>query len=234
MLEAASKQKHLGASLHLRNNIYFLVLSRTDFDLEMIHRCLELLSEVERSEGQKVLVTTGPGAKYFSTGFSLKAFSQSRMNTFLNIAEMQKLLIAFMTLNVPTFCVMSGNAQAGGLIMSLCHDYRILWATAKVALSEIDVNLSIGLGYAKIIHQTLGTQGFERTFLGNKLNATEAFDNGLVNGIYADEFELERHIYSFAKEFLRKSADRQGIKRMKLRLHAETISTLENTCLSPE
>lgn len=188
VLEAASKQKHLGASLHLRNDIYFLVLSKTDFDMEMINRCFELLSEVEQSKGQKVLVTTGPGSKIFSTGFSLAAFSKSRVNTFKNIAEMQKLLIAFLTLNVPTFCVMSGRTLAGGLIMSLCHDFRILKAQSYVALSEIDVNLSLGLGYAKIIQQTLGTQGYEKTFLGNKLNAIEAFDNGLVNGIYEDEF----------------------------------------------
>jgi enoyl-CoA hydratase/carnithine racemase len=232
--EEASKQKHKGASLHLCDNMFFLVISKTDFDDETIKLCLGFLEQVERSEGKKVLITTGPGAaKFFSTGFSLKAFSKHQMNSFETIAENQKLLVAFLTLNVPTLCVMQGTTLAGGLIMALCHDFRIMTTKAKVALSEIDVNLSIGLPYAQILHKTLGTQGLERTFLGKKLSAREAFDEGIVNGVFSDDWELERHINSFRREFLPKSENRHVTKQMKLRLHAETISELLNNCMSP-
>ena len=53
---------------------------------------------------------------------------------------MQQLLAKLMTLNVPTMAVINGHAYAGGLILALAHDFRIMKQNSGVlCLSEINI-----------------------------------------------------------------------------------------------
>ena len=47
-------------------------------------------------------------------------------------------------LNVPTLCLMNGKTYAGGLFLSLCHDFRIMVSDGKICLNEV----SIGAGFS--------------------------------------------------------------------------------------
>lgn len=88
-------------------------------------------------------------------------------------------------------CVMSGTALAGGFIMSLAHDFRLIRADAKIALSEIDVGLSFGNSYSKLCEKTLGIQEFQNMMFGNKLKAKEAYQKGIVQGVFSSKKELD-------------------------------------------
>ena len=47
-----------------------------------------------------------------------------------------------MTLSIPTMAVINGHAYAGGLILALCHDFRIMASgKSKICLSEIKMGL---------------------------------------------------------------------------------------------
>lgn len=58
---------------------------------------------------------------------------------------------------MPTLCVFNGNAIAGGYILGLCHDMRIMNAATPgvIALSELKLGLPIPYPYMDAIRARL-------------------------------------------------------------------------------
>ena len=156
-------------------DIFFLVLNRADndFDERTIAVISSHLDTVSKAKGARILLTIGTGPKFFSTGFSLKAFAADPINPFTMPPLMMKLLKKLLVLRVPTMCVMNGNAMAGGYIFALCHDYRILRENCKITLSEINIGLPLPGGYTNLVRELLPTQLYRKLNYGVKVDAQE-------------------------------------------------------------
>ena len=103
------------------------------------------------------MVMIGSGWKFFSLGFDLAKIGSDFTDIMKNVVTMQSCLLKLLTLNVPTLCVMNGLAVAGGFIMSICCDFKLMHSNAGVCLSEIDMSLPYPLAYNKLLDHTLGT-----------------------------------------------------------------------------
>ena len=126
-----------------------------------------VIDKIEASEGPAVLVTIGTGAKIFSAGFDLKVVMQSAIISMDLIFSMQAVMARLMTINVPSMCIFNGHAVAGGLLLGLVHDFRVINAgnSSKVCFSEINAGLTLPPGYSAIIKSTLHPQvGREMAF----------------------------------------------------------------------
>ena len=108
--------------------VHYIVLNRKDntWTQSTITKYLAILDQIEASTGPGVMVTIGTGARHFSSGFSLPHWVKDKKNMFESIQMFQDLLARVMTFPMPTFCVMNGNAIAGGYILSLAHDWRMM------------------------------------------------------------------------------------------------------------
>ena len=91
-------------------------------------------------------------------------------------------MLRFVSLSVPTMCVMTGDTLAGGLIFSMCHDFRISTAKANIQLTEIDVGLSMATPFSNIIKHTIGTKS--AIVMGERMNGKYALKENIVNDIY--------------------------------------------------
>lgn len=61
---------------------------------------------------------------------------------------MQLIFARFLSLPIPTLCVISGHCYAGGLFLALCHDFRIMRSgSGRLCLSEINVGLPLPPSY---------------------------------------------------------------------------------------
>ena len=118
--------------------IFFLVLNRPDntFNFEWMKKVSAHLDTVANSQGAAVLVTIGTG-KIFSTGFDFKVWLEHPTNPYHTTSIMQEIYKKMLGLNVPTMCVLNGNAYAGGAFFALCHDFRIMNEKSNFALTEI-------------------------------------------------------------------------------------------------
>ena len=96
------------------------------FNLDFISKINSKLDELEATDGEAVLVTVATGSKVFSSGFDLKYWAKNPSHPILSMQAYQKLLIRFLTLSVPTFCVWQGHAIAGGVFLGMAHDYIIM------------------------------------------------------------------------------------------------------------
>ena len=53
-----------------------------------------------------------------------------------------------MTLSIPSLCVITGHAYAGGLLFAMCHDFRVMKTDCgELWLSEISADLSFPSAY---------------------------------------------------------------------------------------
>lgn len=174
IFEQVNQQADPTIGLVKEGPIFFLVLNKPNdntFDLKFIDQLMELLDIVENSVGAACLITIGTNAKIFSTGFDLGFWRKHVLNSMHTIAAMQPCLKKLMMLSVPTMCVMSGHAYAGGLILALAHDFRIIAPKAKVCLSEILVGMSLGNAYAEIVYEHVPPSIVVPMLLGKKMKA---------------------------------------------------------------
>lgn len=117
----------------------------------------EMLDKVESYKGDAILVTIGSGKKFFSSGFDMKMFAESKMVLYESISKGQKLFKRILTIGVPTLCVLNGHAVAGGLFYALCNDFTIMRDDDKIVanLPEINLSLPIPLAYTEIVKNAL-------------------------------------------------------------------------------
>ena len=98
-------------------------------------------------------MTMGIGSKIFSSGFEVSLFKKD--NAFQELPSLfTKLLARILIFPMPTMCVFNGHAVAGGLILGLVHDFRIMREEkAFVCLSELNIGITLPPGYAAVVRR---------------------------------------------------------------------------------
>ena len=112
-------------------------------------------------------------------------------------------------------CVFNGHAFAGGLILGLMHDQRIMTSDrkCKICLSEINIGLVLPPAYNKACAATLTSKSFRELVLGIQWDSEQALKGDVIDGIYDGNEDCERQIKAFAKKFAAVGAMREGIRR---------------------
>ena len=126
---------------------------------------MEVLDQIEKTDGPGVLVTIGTGERHFSTGFDLKYWMKSYDNMYDSIHLFQRLLAKLIAFPLPSLCVFNGTAIAGGYFMGLAHDYRIMHDTkGTICLSELKLGFALPPTYIKFVvsklHSTVASKLF--------------------------------------------------------------------------
>ena len=135
----------------------------------MVHKCLD---KIEATEGAAVLITISTSQKRFSTGFSLPFWQEDKTHAFKSIATMQGLLARFIKIAMPSMCVITGHAYAGGLILALCHDFRVMRTdSGKLCLSEINVGIPIPPAYNEICKHFMPRQIYREMVMGRAITS---------------------------------------------------------------
>ena len=176
-------------------NIFYLVLNQgeTDFtfDEQTCYKMMAALDEVEKSTGPAVLVTVSAAKKRFSTGFNLDYWKKDKLNPLRSVALGQKMLARFLTVNVPSLCVINGHCYAGGLILALCHDFRTMHVNGgKLCLSEINVGMSLAPAYDALCKSLMGVQIYRDMVMGRAILPKEAFETRVISSMYTSEEDV--------------------------------------------
>jgi Delta3-Delta2-enoyl-CoA isomerase len=163
-------------SLVRDREIFYLVLTKQDntFDTEFIKQINECIDEVEATTGAAVLIVIGTGDKIFSTGFNLPRWQKEGViYQWQTIMQMHKVFDRILTMSIPTLCVQNGLTIAGGLLMSLMCDFRIMKDDPKnfVCLSEINIGISLSPGLGAIVKYQLDPQTARLLAFGGRHNA---------------------------------------------------------------
>jgi enoyl-CoA hydratase/carnithine racemase len=192
-MAAANSQSGHGGSInvHWDSNIAVIKLDRGEnrMNMEFIDQMNAALDEALRNSDLKGINTTADG-KYYSNGIDLAWFQETYNSdpgiTSKFLEEWQNLQLRFLTCPVVTVAAINGHAFAGGGVMSMCHDFRIMQTSRGWwCLNEAQLGLNFPEWILKLLSLKLGGNGarvlLESSVFGKRFTAEQAKQSGIVD-----------------------------------------------------
>jgi len=138
-------------------------------------------------EADAVVISGLPGM--FSAGLDVPRLlncDRSKMIRFWK--KFIRLLKTIAHMPVPTVFAMTGHAPAGGIVMAIFGDYRIMPSgNFKTGMNEVQVGLVVPPPVHKALVRAIGSHNAERILVaGEIMDAQKAKDIGLVDELAAD------------------------------------------------
>jgi enoyl-CoA hydratase/carnithine racemase len=189
------------------------------FTPESVAEARALLARVDAP-----LVTVAPG-KSWVLGLDLAWMGAHPSRAAENARAMHELFAQVLTLPVPTVAAISGHAFAGGAMLALSHDFRVMRADrGYFCLPEIDGRLPFTPGLTKLITSRLPPQiALEAMTTGRRYGGEEAAQHGIVDR-FAPEDEVVAQAHALAASLAGKDSATLG--QIKAEIHRETVTAL--------
>ncbi|RDI70581.1 enoyl-CoA hydratase/isomerase family protein [Halopelagius longus] len=185
-----------------------LVIDRPDrlnaLNPETLDAVEEAVTEA-RKAGARVLVVTGAGEKAFVAGADIE-----RMREF-DTAEAQayaeqghRIASAIESFPAPTVAAVNGYAFGGGCELAVACDLRVASERAVLGQTEIDLGIIPGWGGTQRLPALVGDETARRMiFFGERIDATDAYERGLVGEVVAHD-QLRDRVAETAAELAEK------------------------------
>ena len=144
-----------------------------------------------------VVITTSAITKFYSNGLD---YDNAVKNGAFFHGSLYPLWRRFVAYPMPTIALINGHAFAGGLMLAMMHDYRIMNPhKGFLCLNELDLGVSLKPAMASIFRIKLSLSTFRNMVLeSRRYPALEALKEGILDGIggveetlaFTDEMKL--------------------------------------------
>jgi 3,2-trans-enoyl-CoA isomerase len=161
--------------------------------LQMVDELLAALDEAENEESIRTLILTGkPGM--FSAGLDvpeLVGLDRSQMKRFWE--TFNRLCYRLYTSDLMIVSAISGHSPAGGCVLAIMTDYRIMASGAfKIGLNEVGVGIPIPGGLTEVYASLIGLRRAQDLGCrGAMVNPQSALQIGLVDEVVPADKLLE-------------------------------------------
>jgi len=175
-----------GMNLEVKDSIAVLTLARGKVNAINPDLTAELsghLAKLAKDPEVKAVILTGRG-RFFSFGFDIPEmydYSNEEFTRFLDsFCRLYKEIFLFPK---PLVAAINGHAVAGGCILALACDYRMMVdGPARMSLNEITFGSSIFAGTVEMLRYCVGSRAAETVLLtGRMFDANEALRLGLAD-----------------------------------------------------
>lgn len=196
-------------------------------DLALASEFESALADIEQSSEIHALILTGAGS-CFSAGLDLKAVpSYDRAQQQAMVMQVNRLFGGLYGLPLPTIAAVNGHAIAGGVILTLCCDYRIgAEGDYKLGLAEMRVGVPFPVAAMSIVQSEL-SHPVARTMVLTARNSSprEALSMGVLDELQPPELLLPLAI-EVAQEMA--ALPRTMYGRIKRQLRAAALARIED------
>ncbi len=205
------------ASVSKDNGLATITLSRGKVNalnepmVEQINSCFD---DLEQDSAVKAIILTGQG-KFFSFGFDIPEFLGYSKESFLRyLTKFTSLYSRMFLYPKPIIAALNGHTIAGGCMLALACDYRIMVTEkAKISLNEINFGSSVFAGCVEMLRYCVGSKNAEKVlFSGAMYSAEVASELKLVDQTTSYE-NLKQEAIRVAKDFAAK--DHAAFRSMK-------------------
>lgn len=170
-------------SLDKQGDVFVLrmVNGENRFTLPFFDAFESALTEIERSSGPAALVTVGEG-KFYSNGIDLE-WAQKSGDVPGFITRLHRFFARIVAFPVPTIAALNGHAFAGGAMLALSHDLRVMRGDrGYFCLPEIDASIPFTEPLAALIRYRLSPQVAHRAMItGQRYTAQHALAAGIID-----------------------------------------------------
>jgi enoyl-CoA hydratase/carnithine racemase len=169
----------------VQNNVARFTINReaqrNAISLDAIKLFLKYLDEAEIDENVRVILITGSGEKAFCSGADLGGAVDGKIQQgFKSYAELITKLAGYPK---PVVAGINGACMAGGMGLMLACDIVIAKNDAKFGTPEVNVGLWPMMIGALIYRNVPRKKAMEMILLGEKLDADQALDMGLITRV---------------------------------------------------
>lgn len=186
-------------------------------------------NELAADADTKAVILTSDG-KFFSFGFDIPELLNYSKNDFARYLKKFCAIYTRMFLfPKPVIGAINGHATAGGCILALTCDFRIMvTGKAKIALNELNIGAAIFAGCVGMLKSAVGERNAEKVLLtGTMYSAEDARRIGLVDSVTSGE-TLMAEAKEIAEGFSQKNPDAfKTLKNLLRRPIAECFSRSE-------
>ena len=203
-----------------RPEVYNALNDEITFELQ------DAFKAVSKDDKIRVVVLTGEG-KAFCSGQDLKSSASQKNRSIMDSLHKRynPIIRAMRNLPKPIVCRLNGVGAGAGCSIALACDMII--AAEEATLIEVFVNIGLvpDSGSSYFLPRLVGSaKAFELCAMGNKVQAAEALQLGLVNKVVSME-SLDKTVLEYASHFA--GAPTKAIGLIKKMLQKSATSTLE-------
>ena len=155
-------------------------------NMEMVQELTKTLDDLRVNSDIRALVLTSTNEKFFSIGFDIPNLFELPRDDFSEFYKaFNQACMALYTFPKPTMTGLTGHAIAGGCILALCCDYRIIGEGRKlIGLNEIKLGVPVPYLADCILQSIVGAREARDTVeFGEFYTAEIALKKGLVNEV---------------------------------------------------
>lgn len=190
---------------------------------EMVSELGQMILNIEKDDNISGVIITGKEG-FFSAGLDLiELFEYDEQQIRQFWKDFLNLVTIMVSFRKPLVSAISGHSPAGGCVIALCCDYRIM-AEGKyiIGLNEVPVGIIVPQSIFHLYSFWLGTARAYRFMLeGKLLHTEEALSSGLVDELVKPESILhaaERRIQKYIQ------MDSKTWQQSKVNLRSELIA----------
>lgn len=187
-------------------------------DQALVDDLARATEQVSDDGDTRVVLLASAHPKLFCPGLDLVSlFDYDRRQLESFMGKFAAVVWALYGLSKPVIAALSGHAVAGGCVLALTADYRVLRRGVQVGLNEVRVGVPLPWSVALLLRATVGPGALSRVaLLGRNFKDEEAVAAGL-----ADEVAEANTFESVCRERLAEFADKDpralGITKSYLR-----------------
>lgn len=186
-----------------------------------------VLDELDASSHARALVLTGTGS-IFSAGVDLIRLTQGGAEYVRQFYPLlTDLILRLFTLPVPLVVAANGHSIAGGGLMVMAGDQRLMAeGGARIGVPELLVGVPFPAAPLELVRYAASPAIVQQlVFMGRTFTADEALQNGLVDELVAPEVLMER-ARTVAKQLA--AIPPEVFRLTKQRLRAEAVRRMED------
>ncbi|WP_306551249.1 enoyl-CoA hydratase/isomerase family protein [Daejeonella sp.] len=224
--------------VNIKDKIAVLSMNRgksNAINAEMVTELHQMVRNIENDDSIAGLILTGKDG-FFSAGLDLIELYNYDEETIKKFwIDFLDLITTLVSFKKPMIAAISGHSPAGGCVLALCCDYRIM-AEGKfiIGLNEVPIGIIIPESIFHLYSFWLGQANAYRFLLEGKLMHTQqALSTGLIDEVVNPESILhaaERKMLTYIK--LERNAWQQSKKNMRAEL-LKKVSADPTEMISP-
>ena len=199
--------------INKKKNIFWAEINRPELnnaiDFEVMEMLENMLDEIEKNGGIRVLVLSGAGHRYFASGRNIKAFAGLKTKEEgRHMAErMAAILHRIETGRFWTLACVNGEVYGGGCELLLAFDFSIASKTATFAFTQASFGLPPGWGgITRLVERVGRSRALEWLGSNQIISSEDALQTGLINKLSITS-ELRRNTWEWALELSRVDPD---------------------------
>jgi len=155
-------------------------------NLELVNELTRNLQKIRQDPDIRSIVISGSNDKFFAIGFDIPELIKLSPEDFMVFyRSYNRLCLDLYSFPKPTIAAITGHAIAGGCILALCCDYRIISEGRKLmGLNEIKLGVPVPYPGDCILRQIVGARNAQEiTYTGDFYPSEKLLQMGMVNKV---------------------------------------------------